>query len=153
VTGLAKPGHSPASRLASPDSRLPTPVSRLPFDNRDVSSDTVIVLKPAPTRRDPRKAARATLRVVLLVSAVLTIVFVVSFVFSEEGISELDRSRRNIQRLEQEIRQLEAENEVLRKQLRTLDESTFPIEKIAREDLGMVLDRETVYLLDEESDR
>lgn len=107
-------------------------------------------MKPAVSTRDPRKAARATLRVVLLVSIVLTIVFVVSFVFSEEGISELDRSRRNIQRLEQEIRQLEAENEVLRKQLRTLDESTFPIEKIAREDLGMALEGETVYVLEEE---
>lgn len=90
-----------------------------------------------------------TLRVVLLVSAVLTIVFLVSFVFSEEGISELDQARRNVQRLETEIRQLEAENALLREQLKTLDESTFPIEKIAREDLGMAREGETIYVLEE----
>ncbi|HUP58927.1 MAG TPA: septum formation initiator family protein [Thermoanaerobaculia bacterium] len=82
-------------------------------------------------------------------SAVLTIVFLVSFVFSEEGISALDRSRRNVQRLEQEIRHLEAENARLRQQLRTLDQSTFPIEEIAREDLGMAKEGETVYVLED----
>lgn len=91
-----------------------------------------------------------TLRVVLLVSAVLTIVFLVSFVFSEEGISELDKSRRNVQRLEEEIHRLETENARLRQQLRTLDESTFPIEEIAREDLGMAKEGETVYVIEGE---
>lgn len=107
------------------------------------------MVKPAVSIRDPGRAARVTLRVVLLVSAVLTIVFLVSFVFSEEGISELDRSRRNVQRLEEQIRQLEAENAQLRQRLRTLDESTFPIEKIAREDLGMAKEGETVYVLED----
>ena len=108
--------------------------------------------KPAVSTRDPGRAARVTLRVVLLVSAVLTIVFLVSFVFSEEGISELDRTRRNVQRLEEEIRRLEAENARLHQQLKNLDESTFPIEEIAREDLGMAKENETVYVL-EEGDR
>lgn len=93
-----------------------------------------------------------TLRVVFLVSAVLTIVFLVSFVFSEEGISELDRSRRNVQRLEEEIRQLEIDNARLREQLKTLDESTFPIEQIAREDLGMAKAGETIYILEDEDE-
>lgn len=93
-----------------------------------------------------------TLRVVLLVSAVLTIVFLVSFVFSEEGISELDKSRRNVQRLEEEIHRLETENARLRQQLRTLDESTFPIEEIAREDLGMAKEGETVYVIEDEGE-
>ncbi len=107
-------------------------------------------MKAAVSTRDPGRAARVTLRVVLLVSAVLTIVFLVSFMFSEEGISELDQSRRTVQNLQQEIRQLEVENEQLRQQLRTLDESTFPIEEIAREDLGMAKEGETVYVLEDE---
>lgn len=122
----------------------------MPIDSGDRSSDTGVALRPAVSTRDPGHAARVTLRVVLLVSAVLTIVFLVSFVFSEEGISELDRSRRNVQRLEEEIRQLETENAHLREQLKTLDASTFPIEEIAREDLGMAREGETVYVLEGE---
>lgn len=86
-------------------------------------------------------------RVAFLVSAVVTIVFLISFVFSDRGISQLQRAQRRVQSLEQDVERLRQENARLRDQIRDLDESTFPIEAIAREDLGLARRGETVYLL------
>ncbi|HVT44840.1 MAG TPA: septum formation initiator family protein [Thermoanaerobaculia bacterium] len=96
---------------------------------------------------DPRKSAKVTLKAVFLLSAVLTIVFLVSFVFSEQGISELQRSRKHVQSLQEEIARLETENLRLRREIQSLRTSTFVVERIAREDLGMSKEGEIVYLL------
>ena len=78
-----------------------------------------------------------TLKVVVLLSSVLTLVFLISFVFSEQGISELHRSRGRVQSLQADVIRLRADNERLRKQIESLKKSTYAVEKIAREDLGM----------------
>lgn len=87
------------------------------------------------------------MKVVVLLSAVLTIVFLISFVFSEEGISELQHSRRRVHDLQQEISRLEAENRRLRAEIDSLNRSTFTVERIAREDLGMSRKGEVTYML------
>lgn len=90
---------------------------------------------------------KATIRVVFLLSAVLTLVFLISFVFSEEGISELQRARKRVDDLQAQISRLQAENARLRWEIESLKRSTFAVERIAREDLGMSKPGEIVYML------
>jgi cell division protein FtsB len=96
---------------------------------------------------DPRRTATITLKAVMLLSGVLTVIFVISFVFSDRGISELQRSRRRVDALRSDIRTLEAQNARLRSDIESVKRSTFAIERIAREDLGMARKGETVYML------
>lgn len=78
---------------------------------------------------------------------VLGLVFVLSFLFSREGISELQRARRRVADLEARIQQLERENGELEAEIRSLKESTYAMERIAREDLGMAREGEIIYML------
>lgn len=96
---------------------------------------------------DSKKATKATLKLVVLLSSVLTIVFFISFFFSEQGISELQRSRQRVGDLKADITRLEQENQRLRAEIDSLRKSTFAVERIAREDLGMSKPGETVYML------
>ena len=88
-----------------------------------------------------------TSKAALLLSGVLTLVFLISFAFSEQGISELQRSRQRVQNLQSEIKQLETENAQRAQEIESLKRSTFAVERIAREDLNMSKPGETVYLL------
>ena len=99
--------------------------------------------------RDPRQATRVTIRAVGLLSGVLTVVFLVSFIFSEEGISELRDARIRVATLEKEIAELEERNARLRTEVESLRSSNFAVEKIAREDLGLSRPGEIVYILPE----
>jgi cell division protein FtsB len=91
-----------------------------------------------------------TLKAVMLLSGVLTIVFLISFFFSKEGISELQRARQRVAVLQQDIERLRTENQQLAEQVHNLRNSTFSVEKIAREDLGMAREGEIVYVVEEE---
>lgn len=102
--------------------------------------------KPVPSRFN----SRVTLKAVMLLSGVLTIVFLISFLFSKEGISELQQSRQRVAELQRDIERLRAENRELAAQINNLRNSTFSIEKIAREDLGMAKDGEIVYVVEGE---
>lgn len=96
----------------------------------------------------PRRSQKtATMKLVVLLSSVLTIVFLISFFFSEQGISELQRARQRVSDLNAEIARLEAENQRLRAEIESLRKSTFAVERIAREDLAMSKPGETVYML------
>ncbi len=83
----------------------------------------------------------------MLLSSILTVIFLISFVFSEQGISELQRSRATVQKLETDIEVLRRENERLEREIESLKSSTFIVEKIAREDLGMSKEGEIIYML------
>lgn len=100
--------------------------------------------------RNPRHTTRVTIRAVVLLSGVLTIVFLVSFVFSDEGIAELRDARVRVDGLRQEIRHLEQENARLEAEIESLQKSDFAVERIAREDLGMARQGEVVYVLPKE---
>ena len=103
---------------------------------------------PAPvSTHDSRRATQVTLKAVILLSGVLTIVFLISFFFSDRGIAELQQARRRVDDLQTEIKRLEAENDRLRREIESARNSTFAIEKIAREDLGMSKRGEVVYML------
>jgi cell division protein FtsB len=97
--------------------------------------------------RGPRRASQITMRAVTMVSGILIVLFVVSFFFSDRGIAELQQSRKRVDSLKADIRRLQAENARLRAEIDSVKKSTYTVEKIAREDLGMSKKGEVVYLL------
>jgi cell division protein FtsB len=103
---------------------------------------------PGPvSRHDSRRTTQVTLKAVVLLSGVLTLVFFVSFFFSDRGIAELQHARRRVGELQTDIRKLQAENARLHGEIDSARRSTWAVEKIAREDLGMSKKGEIVYML------
>jgi len=101
---------------------------------------------PASTH-DSRRATQVTLKAVTLLSGVLTVVFLVSFFFSDRGIAELQHARIRVDELNTDIQRLQAENARLRAAIESARNSTFAVAQIAREDLGMSKQGEVVYML------
>jgi cell division protein FtsB len=104
-------------------------------------------MPPPVSTRDTRRATQVTLKAVTLLSGVLTIVFLVSFFFSDRGIAELNHARRRVQDLRSDISRLEANNVRLRGEIDSAKKSTYSVERIAREDLGMARQGEITYML------
>jgi len=88
-----------------------------------------------------------TLKAVVLLSGVLTLVFLISFVFSDRGLPELQHARARVGDLRANISRLETDNARLRAEIESVKKSTYAVERIAREDLGMSRSGETVYML------
>ena len=104
-------------------------------------------MPPSVSTRDPRRNTQVTLRVVAVLSAVLLVFFFISFVFSDRGISELQYSRKRVDSLRADVRRLESENARLRADIDSVKQSTYAVERIAREDLGMSKKGEVVYMI------
>lgn len=102
---------------------------------------------PAVSTHDSRRATQVTLRVVILLSGVLTFVFLISFFFSDRGIVELQQARVRVADLHSDIKRLEADNVRLRAEIDSVKKSSYTVERIAREDLGMSKKGEVVYML------
>jgi len=102
---------------------------------------------PAVSTHDSKKATQVALRMVVLLSATLTLVFLFSFFFSDRGIAELQSARGRIAALHADIARLQAENAQLRAEIDSVRKSTYAVERIAREDLGMSRRGEVVYML------
>lgn len=96
---------------------------------------------------DARRALPVTLKAVVLLSSVLTIVFLLSFFFSDRGMADLQLARGRVEKLHSDIRRLEAEKARLQAEIRSVRNSTYTVERVAREDLGMSRKGEVVYLL------
>lgn len=88
-----------------------------------------------------------TLKAVVLLASVLSIVFAISFFFSDRGLHELQHARARVATLRADIERLESENARLRAEIDSVKRSSYAIERIAREDLGMSKPGETVYML------
>jgi len=99
---------------------------------------------PSVSTHDPRRATQVTLRAVVLLSGVLTLIFLASFVFSDRGIGE---ARTRVTTLKSDIARLEQENARLRAEVESARKSSYAVERIAREDLGMSKRGEVVYML------
>ena len=99
--------------------------------------------------REPRASSRVTLKAVILLSGVVSIVFLVSFLFSKGGIAELQKSRHRVAALQTDVDRLRDENQRLGGEIASLRKSTLAVERIAREDLGMSREGEIVYILQE----
>lgn len=96
---------------------------------------------------DARRATQVTLKAVVLLASVLTVVFFISFFFSDRGLPELQHSRARVAALRADIARLEAENARLRAEIESVRKSTYAVERIAREDLAMSRAGEVVYML------
>jgi cell division protein FtsB len=96
---------------------------------------------------ESRRTAQVTLRAVVLLAGVLFVVFAISFVFSDRGLPELQHARARVGDLHTNIVKVEAENARLRAEIESVKKSSYAIERIAREDLGMSRKGETVYML------
>ena len=99
--------------------------------------------------RESRAGSRVTLKAVILLSGVVSIVFLVSFLFSKGGIAELQKSRHRVAELQGDVDRLRHENQRLGGEIASLRKSTLAVERIAREDLGMSREGEIVYVLQE----
>lgn len=102
---------------------------------------------PSVSTHDSRRATQVTLRAVVLLSSALSLVFLVSFFFSDRGLPELQHARTRVGELRTNIAKLEADNARLRAEIESVKKSTYAVERIAREDLGMSRKGETVYML------
>ena len=96
---------------------------------------------------ESRRATQVTLRAVVLLAGVLFVVFAISFVFSDRGLPELQHARTRVADLRADIAKVEAENARLRAEIESVKKSSFAVERIAREDLGMSRKGEVVYML------
>jgi len=102
---------------------------------------------PSVSTHDSRRATQVTLKAVMLLSGVLTLVFLISFVFSDRGLPELQHARTRVSELRTNIARLETDNARLRAEIDSVKKSTYAVERIAREDLGMSKRGEVVYML------
>ena len=93
------------------------------------------------------RTSHLTYKAVTLVAGILAVIFVSSLFFSGRGTVELQLSRKRVADLQSDIRRLEAENARLRSEIDSVKRSTYAVERIAREELGMSKRGEIVYLL------
>ncbi|MBI2876383.1 MAG: septum formation initiator family protein [Candidatus Tectomicrobia bacterium] len=68
-----------------------------------------------------------------------------SSLWGERGWLELRRARQEKAHMQEQIQGLERENQVLRREIAALREDPYLVEKIAREELGLVKPGEIVY--------
>jgi cell division protein FtsL len=104
-------------------------------------------MHPAVSTRAPRRAAQAIRRVAVILVALLILGGVASLFVTGRATSELQLSRKRVETLHTEIQRLEKENARLRAEIDSVKRSTYAVERIAREDLGMSKRGEVIYLL------
>jgi cell division protein FtsB len=104
-------------------------------------------MQPSVSVHESRRPANVTLKAVVLLASVLSIVFAISFFFSDRGLHELQHARTRVHTLHADIARLESENAKLRAEIESVRKSSYAVERIAREDLGMSRPGETVYML------
>jgi cell division protein FtsB len=102
---------------------------------------------PSVSTHDPRRVTQTSMRVLILVSGALIFLFCLSLFFSDRGIGELQQARKRVDNLHADIARLQAENARLTAEVESAKKSTYAVERIAREDLGMSKKGEVVYML------
>ena len=101
----------------------------------------------AVSPRDPHRATQVTLKAAVMLAGVVTLLAVFSLFFSARPTSELQQSRQRVEALRADIARLQSDNVHLRAEIESVRKSTYAVERIAREDLGMSRKGEVVYML------
>ena len=83
--------------------------------------------------------------ILLAVAGFFTVYFTFSFIFGDAGLLSYFKMQRTQDRLDHEIEELRRKNGELKKQIELLRSDPHYIEQIAREQLGLVKDGETIY--------
>jgi cell division protein FtsL len=102
---------------------------------------------PSVSVHESRRTTHVTLKAVVLLASVLSVVFAISFLFSDRGLHELQHARTRVNTLRTDIARLDADNARLRAEIESVKKSSYAIERIAREDLGMSRKGEVIYML------
>jgi cell division protein FtsB len=89
-------------------------------------------------------------KAIVLGSAIALVGLILGALFGDRGILQLLRQKRQSEALVLEIEHLEQENARLADQIRALREQPGAVERLAREELGLVRAGETVFLLHDE---
>ncbi len=92
-----------------------------------------------------RKALSLALFLILAASAL-------NALFGDRGLLELLKVREEVQSLDREIAMLRAENQRILEEIRSLKTSPMAVERLARENLGLVKPGEVVLLIRETGD-
>ena len=96
---------------------------------------------------ESRRTTQVTLKAVVLLASVVFVVFAISFIFSDRGLPELQHARTRVDGLRADVARVEADNARLRAEIESVKKSSYAVERIAREDLGMSKKGEIVYML------
>lgn len=102
--------------------------------------------------RDERGRSEVGLRkkAAILASIIVVIGLLVGSLFGDRGLLQLVSQRERAESLAREIEQLRADNSRLAAEIRALRTDPSAIERIAREELGLVRPGETVFVIREE---
>ncbi len=92
---------------------------------------------------------RAALLALVLVAFALT----VHEVFGERGYLALQRRRRELETLEQQVKRLQEENQKLEAQIKALKSDPKAIEQVAREQMKLAKPGEIIYVLPEKKEQ
>lgn len=83
----------------------------------------------------------------ILLLLLLSVALVIHNVFGQHGYLALQRQRREVRQLQQQILQTQQENEALEKTNRALQSDPEAIERLAREQMHLAKPGETIYTL------
>lgn len=83
----------------------------------------------------------------VLILLLVSVAMIVHEIFGQNGYLALRRQQKELQTLEQQIRQLKQENEQLDKQIKALKSDPAAVERLAREQMHLVKPGEKVYTL------
>ena len=86
--------------------------------------------------------------IVVAVAALLTLRFMVA----DDGYPAILSLEAELAEVQGELRQLHAENNSLEKRIAALRDDTYPVEKLAREELDFALPGEIIYIFPEDLD-
>lgn len=91
-------------------------------------------------------AAHAKTFLVLLVTCLVILVYAV---LGDQGFLHLHRLKHELRDLQQQVAEIEAENQKLREEIKRLKTDPECIDRIARQELGMLRENETLFIFRE----
>jgi cell division protein FtsB len=116
---------------------------------------------PSPSTRDKRasrpkasRGERSLKRKALSLALFLILASsILNALFGDRGFIEMLKARRELQAMQQEIATIDAQNQHLLEEVRDLKTSPLAIEKLAREELGLVKPGEVILLIERSEDQ
>ncbi|MBI3599701.1 MAG: septum formation initiator family protein [Nitrospinae bacterium] len=99
----------------------------------------------ADKNKEQNETNNKRLKIILFASLSFFIFLVLTAVFREDGIIKANRLNKKLELLKSDIGNLKRENEKLNREVYALKNDPSYIEKIAREDLGLVKPGEVVF--------
>jgi cell division protein FtsB len=95
--------------------------------------------------KEQRESNNRKLKIILFASLSFFIFLVLTAVFREDGIIKANKLNKKLEMLKGDVGNLKRENEKLNREVYALKNNPAYIEKIAREDLGLVKPGEVVF--------